>query len=75
MFIAIIVAHYNQFRRESRDENEKISFFEVIMKILAANMCKKKNQGKKNSKDSETSSEKEKCSWLRKIFASKEPEK
>jgi hypothetical protein len=42
MFIAIIAAHYNQFRRESSKE-DNISFFTVISKILANNMFNKKD--------------------------------
>ncbi len=39
MFIAIIVAHYNQFKRESEDKDEKsVSFFKVIFNILKHNM-------------------------------------
>lgn len=45
MFIAIIAAHYNQFRRESSKE-DNISFFTVITKILANNMFNKKDQNK-----------------------------
>jgi hypothetical protein len=45
MFIAIIAAHYNQFRRESSKE-DNISFFTVIKKILASNMFNKKDQNK-----------------------------
>lgn len=42
MFIAIIVAHYNQFRRES-DDDDNISFFQVIANILKNNLCNKDN--------------------------------
>jgi hypothetical protein len=46
MFIAIIAAHYNQFRRESSKE-DNISFFTVITKILANNMFNKKDHPNK----------------------------
>eukprot|EP00347_Sterkiella_histriomuscorum_P005839 403355073 len=37
MFIAIIVAHYNEFRRLSEEE-EEVSFFQVIFAILKNNL-------------------------------------
>jgi hypothetical protein len=39
MFVAIIVAHFNQFRRESSNE-DNISFFTVVVNILKNNLFK-----------------------------------
>jgi hypothetical protein len=39
MFVAIIVAHFNQFRRESGNE-DNVSFLEVVLKILQNNLFK-----------------------------------
>jgi len=40
MFIAIIVAHYNQFRRDYQSD-DNVSFITVVHKIIKANMFKK----------------------------------
>lgn len=39
MFIAIIVAHYNEFKRE-QEGDEDISFYKVIFSILKHNLFK-----------------------------------
>ena len=39
MFIAIIVAHYNEFRRDYQSD-KNVSFIEVVHKIIKANMFK-----------------------------------
>ena len=43
MFIAIIVAHYNQFRRDTEDDGD-VSFFSVISAILKNNLFKDKGE-------------------------------
>ena len=42
MFIAIIVAHYNQFNRESKEDasTKNANFFTVIWNIIKQNMFK-----------------------------------
>ncbi|CDW74117.1 polycystic kidney disease 2-like 1 [Stylonychia lemnae] len=49
MFIAIIVAHYNEFRRLSIEE-ENVSFFQVIALILKNNLFKGNNENGKCKK-------------------------